>query len=165
MDYLYSKGCRHIGLIAGYSHQSPFQGRYEGYSKAIAKYGLEEILAESSQPVNSFEYGYECACQLLNDEPELDAILAPVDLQGLGVLRALKEQGIRIPDEIKVISMTGHAIGRMLETSMPSMEMPSFEIGEKAAQLTIMEIENPSEKIPTPQSIQFPYTLIEREST
>ena len=30
VDYLYSKGCRHIGLIAGYSHQSPFQGRYEG---------------------------------------------------------------------------------------------------------------------------------------
>ena len=48
---------------------------------------------------------------------------------------------------------------------MTSMETPSFEIGEKAAQLTIMEIENPSEKIPTPQSIQFPYTLIEREST
>ena len=48
---------------------------------------------------------------------------------------------------------------------MTSMEMPSFEIGEKAAQLTIMEIENPSEKAPTPQYIQFPYTLTEREST
>lgn len=48
---------------------------------------------------------------------------------------------------------------------MTSMEMPSFEIGEKAAQLTIMEIENPSKKAPTPQSIQFPYTLIERESS
>lgn len=95
VDYLYSKGCRRIALIAGYSHQSPFKGRYEGYSKAIAAHGLEEILAESTQPVNSFEYGYECTNQLLRDEPELDAILAPVDLQGLGVLRALKEQGIR----------------------------------------------------------------------
>lgn len=60
VDYLYSKGCRRIALIAGYSHQSPFKGRYEGYSKAIAAHGLEEILAESTQPVNSFEYGYEC---------------------------------------------------------------------------------------------------------
>ena len=46
VDYLYSKGCRRIALIAGYSHQSPFKGRYEGYSKAIAAHGLEEILAE-----------------------------------------------------------------------------------------------------------------------
>ena len=67
VDYLYSKGCRRIALIAGYSHQSPFKGRYEGYSKAIAAHGLEEILAESTQPVNSFEYGYECANQLLRD--------------------------------------------------------------------------------------------------
>ena len=139
VDYLYSKGCRRIALIAGYSHQSPFKGRYEGYSKAIAAHGLEEILAES--------------------------ILAPVDLQGLGVLRALKEQGIRVPEQVKVISMTGHAIGEMLETSMTSMEMPAFEMGEKAAQLTIMEIESPSEKAPTPQSIQFPYTLTQRETT
>lgn len=165
VDYLYSKGCRRIALIAGYSHQSPFKGRYEGYSKAIAAHGLEELLAESTQPVNSFEYGYECANQLLRDEPELDAILAPVDMQGLGVLRALKEQGIRVPEQVKVISMTGHAIGEMLETSMTSMEMPAFEMGEKAAQLTIMEIESPSEKAPTPQSIQFPYTLTERETT
>ena len=78
VDYLYSKGCRRIALIAGYSHQSPFKGRYEGYSKAIAAHGLEELLAESTQPVNSFEYGYECANQLLRDEPELDAILAVV---------------------------------------------------------------------------------------
>ena len=163
--YLYSKGCRRIALIAGYSHQSPFKGRYEGYSKAIAAHGLEELLAESTQPVNSFEYGYECANQLLRDEPELDAILAPVDLQGLGVLRALKEQGIRVPEQVKVISMTGHAIGEMLETSMTSMEMPAFEMGEKAAQLTIMEIESPSEKAPTPQSIRFPYTLTQRETT
>ena len=165
VDYLYSKGCRRIALIAGYSHQSPFKGRYEGYSKAIAAHGLEELLAESTQPVNSFEYGYECANQLLRDEPELDAILAPVDLQGLGVLRALKEQGIRVPEQVKVISMTGHAIGEMLETSMTSMEMPAFEMGEKAAQLTIMEIESPSEKAPTPQSIRFPYTLTQRETT
>ncbi len=167
VDYLYSKGCRHIGLIAGNSHQDSFQGRYEGYSKAIAEHGLKEILAESNLPSNSFECGYECTSQLLNENTMLDAILAPVDIQGIGVLRALKDEGIKVPEEIKVISMTGHAIGGMLETSMTSMEMPAFEMGEKAAQLIIMEIENPngSGKIPTPQFVQLPYTLVEREST
>lgn len=164
VEYLYSKGCRNIGLITGYQHQSPFKGRYDGYAKAIAEHGLREILVESTHLVNSFDFGYDCARQLLTDEPELDAILAPVDIQGIGVLRALKEEGVRVPEEIRVISMTGHAIGEMLETSMTSMEMPAFEMGQKAAQLTIMEIENPSSKTPTPQFIQFPCTLVERES-
>ena len=44
VDYLYSKGCRRIALIAGYSHQSPFKGRYEGYSKAIAATGWRRSL-------------------------------------------------------------------------------------------------------------------------
>ncbi len=165
VEYLYTKGCRRMGLIVTSSRQSPFQGRYEGYSQAIRKYGLEEILVSSDKPVNTFEFGYECANQLLDDEPDLDAILAPVDLQGLGVLRALRERGVRVPQDIKVLSMTGHAIGEMLETSMTSMEMPALEMGEKAAQLLIMDIETAGNKTPTPQYIQFPYTLAEREST
>ncbi len=83
VDYLYSKGCRRIALIAGYSHQSPFKGRYEGYSRPSPPTGWRRSLP-NPQPVNSFEYGYECTNQLLRDEPELDAILAPVDLQGAG---------------------------------------------------------------------------------
>lgn len=165
VEYLYRKGCRRMGLIMTSSNQSPFQARYEGYSKAIRNHGLEELLVSSDKPVNTFEFGYECTCQLLADEPKLDAILAPVDLQGLGVLRALKERGIQVPQQIKVISMTGCDIGKMLETSMTSMEMPAFEMGEKAARMLIMDIETAEGKIPTPQSIQFPYTLVEREST
>lgn len=165
VEYLYSKGCRRIGLIAGSSGQSPFQGRYKGYSETVWKYGLDELVAESDQRVNTFDYGYECTLQLLDNDPELDAILAPVDLQGLGVLRALKERGIKVPHQVKVISMTGHEIGGMLETSMTSMEMPALEMGEKSALLLIHDIENSANKPNSPQYIQFPYTLVEREST
>lgn len=165
VKFLYSKGCRHIGLISGQVHQSPFEGRLEGYRKAVRKLGLDEILADVDGPSNSFNSGYNAALQLLRDEPELDAILAPVDIQGIGALRALKEQGVAVPGEVRVLSMTGHAIGRMLETSMTSLEMPAFEMGEKAARLVIDEIEADSHKRPSAQTIQFQYTLVEREST
>ena len=63
--------------------------------------------------------------------------MASQNLPGVAVIRAT---GYPIPVS-KVISMTGHAIGEMLETSMTSMEMPAFEMGEKAAQLKVRAIQ------------------------
>lgn len=165
VQFLYKKGCREIGLINGSLHLNPYKGRYDGYCKAIQSFGLNENFSESSQAVNSFEYGYECANQLLDDNIALDAIIAAVDVQGLGAIRALKERGVRVPEQVKVISLTGHAVGGMLEVSMTSMEMPAHEMGAKAAKMVIEEIEAPSDHKLGPRHLTFATTLVEREST
>lgn len=164
VNYLYGKGCRTIGLIAGSQHLSTFKERYDGYHKAVSQLNLEEYLSECSYPVNSFEYGYECANQLIDSTNSLDAIIACVDIQGLGAVRALREQDIS-PSQVKVISLTGHSIGGMLQTSMTSLEMPAHEMGEKASLMIIEDIEAPSDNKPSPKHLVFTSTLIEREST
>ena len=165
VKYLASKGCRQIGLIAGSQHLAPFHGRYEGYRKAIEELGLEEITSSSDRLVNSFGYGYECACQLLDENPGLDAIIACIDVQGLGAIRAAAERGLKIPEQLKIMSLTGHRVGRMLETTMTSMEMPAFQMGEAAARLLIEEIEADPKHRPARRHINFATTLVEREST
>lgn len=164
--YLHSKGCKEIGLIAGSLHLYPYKGRYDGYCKAICELGLEKNIGEAENwPVNSFEYGYENTNQLLDDNYAIDAILAAVDIQGLGVIRALTERGIKVPEQVKVLSLTGHSVGRMLETSMTSMEMPAVEMGDKSAKMIIDEIEAAADRRPTPQHLTMSYILVEREST
>lgn len=166
VKYLYGLGRQHIGLVAGALHLSPYKGRYDGYCAGINAVGLEGIFSESSAPVNSFEYGYECTIQLLNENPELDAVIASKDIQGLGAIRALKERGRSIPDQVAVLSLTGHAVGGMLQTSMTSLEMPAQAMGQKAAQMIISDIDDlAAGKKTTPLHITFPYTLVEREST
>ncbi len=165
VNFLYQRGCREIGLINGSLHLIPYRGRHNGYRKAMKALGLEEHFSHSDYPVNSFEYGYECTSQLIDENPRLDGILAAVDIQGLGAIRVLTELGIQIPEQVKVISLTGHAVGGMLETSMTSMEMPAHEMGEKAAEMVIQEIEASSDKKPSPQFLTFSTTLVEREST
>jgi len=162
--YLYGRGCREIGIVAGAQHLAPYKGRYEGYRKAIRELGLEENIGESGQKVNSFEYGYESACQLLDDNYAIDGIIAAVDIQGLGVIRALKERGIAVPGKVKVISLTGHAVGGMLQTSMTSMELPAQEMGEKTAKMIIEDIEA-EERRKLPQHLILSAVLVEREST
>ena len=68
---------------------------------------------------------------MLKIHPELDAIIAAMDAQGIGALRALKEARKKVPGDVRVISLTGHELGSMLETTMTTMEMPAVEIGKK----------------------------------
>lgn len=63
------------------------------------------------------------------------------------------------------MSLIGHCIGDMLETSMTSMEMPAFEMGSKAVQLLIGEMETQQKITPAYQHIMFHASLAERETT
>ncbi len=165
VQYLYGKGCRHIGLISGSLHLAPYKERQDGYCRAVRELGLEENFSACSQPVNSFEYGYECAEQLLEEVPGLDAIIAAVDIQGLGAIRVLKERSVEMPGRVRVISLTGHSVGGMLETSMTSMEMPAYEMGSKAVRMIVEEIEAPEDRKPGLQHLALAATLVKREST
>lgn len=163
--FLADKGCHEIGLINGSIKLAPYEGRYSGYKKAIALRHLPEITTTSNEPWNSFEYGFQCASQLLDENPKLDAIMAAVDIQGLGAMRAIKEYGLHVPEDIRLVSLTGHSVGKMQETSMTSFEVPAREMGEKVTQMLIEEIEAPSDQKPSPQHLVFPASLVEREST
>lgn len=166
VKYLTGRGCTKIGLINGSMCFAPYRERYEGYCKALAEFGLPEITVVSSRDlnVNSLEYGYNCTMELLELYPDLDAIMAAVDVQGIGAIRALKEKGC-LRNKVRLISLTGHTIGGMLETAMTSMEMPAYEIGVKSARMTIEEIEKSEDKKSTPQHLVFNSSLTERETT
>ena len=163
--HLVKKGCRKIGLINGSDKITPYADRYRGYKRALAEYDLPEITAERDSKLRGMKYGYDCAVRLLDENMELDAILAATDAQGMGAIRALKENGLKIPDDIKVLSMTGHRIGDMLETSLTSMELPAMEIGEKAADMVIQAVEAGAEHRPAVSHLTFNASLVEREST
>lgn len=165
VKYLFQKGCREIGFINGPVSLAPYMDRYKGYSKAIKKYQLEEICSESDDQANSFEYGFHCTELLLNNHYHLDALIVAVDIQGIGAIRALKEHGLSVPNDLRLVSLTGHSIGSMLETTMSSMEIPAREMGETAARMIIREIHNPEKDNYKPQHHIFDAVWTERESS
>ncbi|MGT2742825.1 LacI family DNA-binding transcriptional regulator [Streptococcus plurextorum] len=163
--YFVNKGCRHIGLINGELRLAPYRERYEGYKKEIRSRGLLETITEQEGAFNTMTYGYSCTLELLEKNPELDAIIAAVDMQGIGALRALKERGKRVPKDVRLISLTGQEIGAMLETSMTAMEIPAVEIGVKAAQMLIESLKSKSSYPRVAKHLVYNSMLVEREST
>ena len=77
----------------------------------------------------------------------------------------LKEQKKRVPRDVRVISLTGHELGNMLETTMTTLEMPARIIGRKAAQLVLEQIEAKDKASIPIQHVVYDSALIEREST
>lgn len=165
VNYLAAKGCTAIGLINGSMKLEPYRARYEGYHRALEELGLAENSTTSLEAVNTFAYGYDCANRLLDETPELDAIMAAVDIQGLGAMRALKERELRVPEQVRLLSLTGHEIGGMLETTMTALELPAHEMGVKATSMLVDEIEAPAGQPRSPQHLSFSAVLIERETT
>lgn len=165
VQYLYRLGARNIGFLGGNKKIIPFRDRYAGYQRAMLELGLPELTIPSSFVGHSFEHGYHEAQELLFRYPQLDAIITSVDSQGLGVLRMLKEQRKRVPEDVRVMSLTGHSIGALLETSMTSMEIPAIEMGKSAVRMLLEEIEAPPDTQSTPKRLVFSAELVEREST
>ena len=165
VKFLYKQGYRKIGLINGSDKIPPYADRYRGYKNAIRELSLPEITAERDSKLRGMKYGYDCAVKLIDENMELYAILAATDAQGMGAIRALKDNGLHMPQDVRVLSMTGHRVGDMLETSLTSVELPGFEIGQKAAAMVIEAIESDDKHKPAVQHLAFSATLIEREST
>jgi LacI family transcriptional regulator len=165
VKYLAKKGCHNIGLINGSMDIIPYKERYKGYHKAMKQYGLDEYVAQSSLPNGDyFQDGYNGVKHLLSKNPTLDAVIVAVDMQGIGVIRALKEYQIAVPTQIRVISLTGHSIGGLLETSMTSMEIPALQIGEEATKMIVQQVESTESKLGL-KHIVFSASLVERETT
>ncbi|MFY9901850.1 MAG: LacI family DNA-binding transcriptional regulator [Trichococcus sp.] len=166
VKYLVSRGCKKIGLINGSMKVLPYIERCEGYKQAIQEFGLEAYVIESKSKKESyFEDGYTGAKKLLEKDPDIDGIIVAADMHGIGVIRYLKEQKIVIPDQIKVMSLTGHSIGGMLETAMTSVELPSQEIGELITKSIVKDIEAPKNVKRIPVHQELGVSLVERETT
>ncbi len=159
VKFLYSKGCRNIGLIIGNLSLHPYKERYAGYMKAVRELSLEPIVVMDETNPNKVHYGMNCADKLIDQYPALDGLLASVDTQGIGTQR-----GKRIPEDIRVMSLTGIRLGGFLETAMTAMEVPAGEIGETAAEIIIKDIESKAERR-TVKNLVFNSTLVERETT
>ena len=69
--------------------------------------------------------------QLLDDDPQLDAVFVASDLMAHGALRALREAGRRVPDDVAVVGFDDIEIARYTEPPLTTVRQPIVEIGRE----------------------------------
>ncbi|RYG73686.1 LacI family transcriptional regulator [Lentibacillus lipolyticus] len=161
VQHLKSIGCKRIAHISGPEHTDNAVLRLRGY--------LDEVMYEdwfNSNYIAVGEYNFdtarEAAIELLRDCPEVDGVFAGNDLMGAGVLNAAAALGRRVPDDLSVIGFDGISIGKTLTPTLTTMVQPIYEIGAKAADMVITQIENGA---PAITSEELPVQLMERQSS
>jgi LacI family transcriptional regulator len=162
VSLLIENGHSRIACIQGLKNTSPNNDRVRGYIDAHKKYGIP--VDNSLIKGDSFgeENGYIETKLLLERKNIPTAIFAVSNLISLGSLRALKENGYNVPNDVSMISFDDQPYSQFLSTPMTTVGQQSFQIGQIAAKLMIDQIE--SKKNPDPQSILLPTRLIIRNS-
>lgn len=79
------------------------------------------------------ESGYDAVVPLLHKGDRPDAIFAGNDAMAIGVLGALHESGLRVPDDIAVVGFDDTPIARFLSPPLTTVRVPIAELGEQAA--------------------------------
>ncbi len=161
VQYLKSIGCKRIAHICGLEHADNAALRMRGY--------LDEVMDEDwfhSDYVVSGAYDIDTArtsaMHLLQNCPEVDGIFAGNDLMGVGVLQAAAALRRKVPEDVSVIGFDGITIGETVTPGLTTMAQPIYDIGAKAADMVITQIEKGTSAV---ISEELPVRLIEREST
>jgi len=161
-NHLIAKGHRRTALVQGSEETSTNKERVKGYKDALSQNGI--YFDESLVVGGSFgkASGYRASSKLLDMDQSPTAILALSDMITIGVLRAVNERDISIPDDISIISFDDIQFAPFMESPLTTVSQPTEEMGVKGAQL-ILSILNGNDEIEEESTVFDPKLTI-RES-
>ena len=117
--------------------------RFEGFTEALAKSGVEVTDQEFYSGGSALVKGREMTQELLRRNPKLDFLYFSNDLIGAGGLLYLIEQGIDIPNQIGLAGFNGVELLQGLPRQLATMDACRNEIGRKAAEMIVQQVSDP----------------------
>ncbi|MDU8913795.1 LacI family DNA-binding transcriptional regulator [Aestuariicoccus sp. MJ-SS9] len=121
--------------------------RFEGFTEALAKGGLEVMDQEFYSGGSALAKGREMTKAMLERTPELDFLYYSNDMIGAGGLLYLLDEGRDIPGEIGLAGFNGVELLDGLPRQLATMDACRDEIGTKAAQIIAARVENPDAEV------------------
>lgn len=136
-SYLISLGHRNLAVINGPQHLTNSQDRFKGFKRALKKAGLETPPGYQQETTFDRAGGYAKAKILLRMVPRPTAIMACNDMIALGALRAIREEGLRCPEDISLVGFDGLDMTEMTSPQLTSVYQSPYQLGAAAVQLAI----------------------------
>ncbi len=132
--------------------------RFEGFTQALAKAGIEIADQEFYSGGSALVKGREMTQAMLERTPDLDFLYYSNDMIGAGGLMYLWEKGIDIPGQIGLAGFNGLNLLKGLPRELASMDACRLEIGRRAAEIIAKRVEDNSEA-PEPTRIALEPTI------
>ena len=161
-EYLLSMGHRRIGFINGEAWMMAAQQRLSGYRRALAGAGIsyEPALVKAGDWMSGS--GFDGAMALLQQAQPPSAIFCANDLMALGALEAVKQLGLRVPEDISVMGYDDQEISRHTHPPLTTMELPNYDMGYAAVEQLLEQVASAAP--PRRRLIQTDCPLVQRHS-
>lgn len=142
VSHLIRQGYSRIATIAGTQLSTVGIDRKQGYIRALHDRDLpidDDLIAEGDF---SEEGGYQAMRDLLSARPE--AVFAASDTMAIGAIRAVRDAGLKIPDDIAVVGFDDLPVAKMTSPALTTIRQPINRLGSTAVETLINMINNGS---------------------
>ncbi|PAP75007.1 LacI family DNA-binding transcriptional regulator [Rubrivirga marina] len=165
VDYLVGLGHRRIVHFGGPQYSGHSEERIEGVRRAFIAHRLVMGEDDVVHAGASLEDGYRAALGYFRDREgdRPTAITCYNDLVAIGVLRALRELGLRVPEDVSVVGFDDIDVASYLSVPLTTVRMPRREIGRRATQMLIGSVEAAGKV--APEKVVLETELVVRAST
>lgn len=161
-DYLIQLGHKNIVHATGPLDGILGKNRLLGFENKMRQFNYPIPKENIIEGDFSLESGYKIAEHILSMKDRPTAIFTANDEMAIGVIKVLKEQGIRVPADISVVGFDNIKLAEIVDPELTTYSQPNYEIGVKAMELLLEIIDK---KEIEGKSVILNGKLIERDST
>jgi LacI family transcriptional regulator len=159
VSYMLRSGRRRVAIINGPENTIASCDRYQGYQEALRERGLPLLEELVDRGDFADAPAYQAMKRLLPHRP--DAVFATSDAMAFAAMRAIREAGLRIPQDIGVLGFDDIPPAANSNPPLTTIRQPIQQTGSVAAELLIDLIERPD---PQPRRVVLPTELVIRSS-
>jgi LacI family transcriptional regulator len=160
---LLSLGHRRIATITGPLHLTNAAERLAGFRRAMREENVA-VAPEYVQEATFERYaGYSKTMLLLRMIPRPTAIFAGNDLIAFGVLQAIREAGLRCPEDVSLIGFDDMEPAAMLNPELSSVSQPGYQLGTTAASILIDRVDgdlSPAKQVVLQTAVQLRHSVV-----
>ncbi len=129
--HLIELGRKDFAFIGGASTRAPeFFKRYQGHCRALDEAGLKVVRQRQVEAITTQDSGYQATKKLLASGQTFDAILAASDLIAIGVIKALTEAGLSVPEDVSVCGFDDIPVAEFVQPGLTTVRQNTKLAGE-----------------------------------
>ena len=165
LRHLYQLGHRKIAFMRGGSHGSDADHRWDCLKAVAKELGIvvrPELTVHLKLLVSRPELGFELACELLNRKVHFTAIVCYDDIAAIGAIRAIRDHGLRVPEDISVVGFNDIQSAAFHNPSITTIRQPLHQMGMIAARTLLQRVRG---QATVPRMLPVLPELVIREST
>ncbi|WP_240675114.1 LacI family DNA-binding transcriptional regulator [Cellulomonas endophytica] len=163
VEHLVATGRRCLAFLNGPLDTTPGAARRRGFDEATGAPGFRaEVVGGAVAADFTAAAGLEAARRLFASRPVPDAVVAANDLLAVGAMRAAREAGLRVPEDVAVTGMDDTDLAGLLDPTLTSVSLGTAERGRAAARLLLDRLDEPDR---VRRSVLVAPRLVAREST